>query len=147
MFSGEMVALHVNLNTCNKSEAEIVIISGLKKFLSRRTDKETADRLDQLLDDLHVVAVRQVKSLLLYCYCESMSEMFKLTQLLESGRLKEILEEVFGILTGNSTGLNVSVRLHDKEQLIDCYNQLLREGELKDGHLYSFVWCVGQSRC
>ena len=123
-----MAVVHVELHSANIGDIEDNIVAELTKYIRR--DKETADRLDSLLADLHLAAVRKDNSLLLYFYCESVSEMYRLTQLLESGRLKIIIEQVFSILTGTSTGLNVSVRLHDPQQFSDCYNQLLADGQL-----------------
>ena len=138
-----MVAVHVNLDDTVNSEDENLIVSRLNAFLRRYTDKETADRLDQLLGDLpSLAAVRQSNSLLMYFYCDSVSEMYKLYQLLESGQLKVVLEEVFGILSGTSSGLNVAVRLEDEELFTDCYNQLLKYGLLNYDQFRSFVWFI-----
>ena len=147
VFPGEMVAVHVSLDDSNESEVENLSISQLNEFLCGQTDKETADKLDQLLDGLPpLVAVRKHNSVLLYFYCVSASEMYKLSHLLESGQLKVILEEVFGTLSGTSSVLNVSVRLNDEEQFTDCYRQLLEEGQLNDFQYCSFVWFIGQLR-
>jgi hypothetical protein len=131
-----MVAFHVVLECPQKSEVEDCIVAELTKYIHCHGDKdqvvkcdrEKAAELNTVLGSLHLAAVHQVNSLLLYFYCGSVSEMYTLTQLLEYGHLKVIIEEVFSILTSTSAGLNVSVRLHDQQQFTDCYNQLLIEG-------------------
>jgi hypothetical protein len=123
---GEMVTVHVDLDNANVSDIEDRIVAQLTKYIHNTLgDKETAVKLDLALGDLHLAAVRRVNSLMLYFYCDSTSEMFTLSQELETGHLKVIIEEVFSVLTGTSTGQNIAVRLHSQLQFIDTYNQLL----------------------
>ena len=127
--SGELVPFHVVVHCEQKSEVEKTIVEELNKYIrytGRTTESEGA------FGDLHLVAVQPVGSLLLYFYCESVAEVYKLSQLLECGHLQVIVEDLIRTVTRKSTKISVSIRLHDEKQFVDSYNQLLVGSKLCD---------------
>ena len=102
------------------------MVRELTKYLRGRCTEAVKVQLDELLSDLQLVAVRQTNSLLWYIYRESVSAMDELIQLLESGRLQNIIISVFNLLITSHSQLMISVRLHDENHFSDCYQHLLR---------------------
>jgi hypothetical protein len=100
------------------------------------TEKERAerqvDKLNTLVSELEqhklkIISARREKSVLMLIYCESVAAMKALTDLLESGRLRVLVEGVFSCLAA-TTALTVSVRLHDTFHFNTCLQALQDAG-------------------
>ena len=125
LYSGEIIAVHINTEGIrDRRRVEETVVRELTKYLRGRCTEAVKVQLDELLSGLQLVAVRQTNSLLWYIYRESVSAMDELIQLLESGRLQNIIISVFNFLTTTHSQPIISVKIHDDEQFCDCYQRL-----------------------
>lgn len=129
------MVLHVDIQTVKERrllyKAEETIVAQLTDYCRGRCcEPRLKATLDSVLSELRpgLVAARHVNSVLLYVYRETLDDIDTLIRLVQSGRLQQIIRQVFQTLSPTLNAHTVTVSIHDQQQFTHSYQLLQYQG-------------------
>jgi hypothetical protein len=148
MFAGEAVAVHMDLQFADDGNSPIEklqqdedrMVKLLVGFARNHREGLSDEQLQKLSDALlklrdhrlFVLGAVRVNSVLVIIYCETVAATRDLAQLLDSGRLQAMFQDVFSCLTART--LTVAARLHDTTHYQACLQLLTAAGQFTNTH-------------